>query len=131
MKKIHTSGKRKRSIARATLREGQGIIKINNKPVDVIEPRLAKLKLQEALILAGDVVNKVNILVHVNGGGFMSQADASRVAICRALAEYSPNLKGKFLDYDRNLLVADTRRKEVAKPNRHGQARAKVQKSYR
>ncbi len=131
MKTIHTSGKRKRSIARATLKEGHGIIKVNNKPLDVIEPRLARLRIQEALLLAGDVINKVDILVNVRGGGYMSQADASRVAICRALAEYSNPLKKVFLDYDRNLLVADTRRKEMAKPNRRGQARAKRQKSYR
>lgn len=131
MKIINTSGKRKRSVARATLTEGQGIVKINNKPLDIVEPRLARLKLEEPLILAGDIANKVNISVNVIGGGFMSQADASRVAICRALAEFSPNLKGKFLDYDRNFLVADTRRKEISKPNRHGQARAKKQKSYR
>jgi small subunit ribosomal protein S9 len=131
MKIINTSGKRKRSVARATLKEGHGIIKINNKPLDVIEPRLARLKIQEAMLLAGNVVNKVNLLVNVKGGGYMSQADASRVAICRALVEFSPSLKKVYLDYDRNLLVADTRRKEMAKPNRAGQARAKVQKSYR
>jgi len=131
MKIIHTSGKRKRSIARATLKEGQGVIKINNKPIDIIEPRLARLKIEEPLILAGDISKKINIKVSVNGGGFMSQVDASRVAICRALAEYSAGLKKIFLDYDRNLLVADTRRKEMTKPNTHGQARAKRQKSYR
>lgn len=131
MKITHTSGKRKRSIARATLKGGQGLIKINNKPLDIIEPRLARLKIQEALLLAGDVSKKVNIIVNVRGGGFMSQADASRVAICRALAEHTPGLKKIFLDYDRNLLVADTRRKEMSKPNRQGQARSTKQKSYR
>ncbi len=131
MKIIHTSGKRKRSIARATLKGGQGLIKINNKPLDIIEPRLARLKIQEPLLLAGDVSKKVNIIVNVRGGGFMSQADASRVAICRALAEHTPGLKKTFLDYDRNLLVADTRRKEMTKPNRQGQARSTKQKSYR
>ena len=131
MKTINTSGKRKRSIARASLFQGKGIVKINNKPLGVVEPRLVKLKLQEPLILAGDIVNKVDIKLNVNGGGFMSQADAARVAMCRALVEFSPNLKKVFLDYDRNLLVADTRRKEMAKPNRHGKARAKRQKSYR
>ncbi len=131
MKTINKSGKRKRSIARATLKEGQGIIKVNNVSLDVFEPKLARLKIQEPLILAENVVKKVNIKVNVKGGGIMSQADASRVAMCRALADFSPSLKKIFLDYDRNLLVADTRRKEMAKPNRHGQARSKVQKSYR
>ena len=57
----------------------------------------------------------------------------SEILHAKALVEYSKNskLKEQFLEYDRNLLVADVRRKEPAKPNRHGQARAKRQKSYR
>ena len=42
MKITHTSGKRKRSIARATLKEGQGIIKINNKPYSLKEGSLKR-----------------------------------------------------------------------------------------
>ena len=133
MKIVHASGKRKKAIARATLKGGKGKIKINNTPLDLYEPRLARLKLREPLILAGDVVNKLDIEVNVKGGGINSQADASRLAIAKALVDYAKGgkLKEKFLAYDRNLLVADVRRKEVSKPNRHGQARAKVQKSYR
>ena len=133
MKIVHASGKRKKAIARATLKGGKGKIKINNIPLDLYEPRLARLKLREPLILAGDVVNKLDIEVNVKGGGINSQADASRLAIAKALVDYAKGgkLKEKFLAYDRNLLVADVRRKEVSKPNRHGQARAKVQKSYR
>ena len=133
MKIVHASGKRKKAVARATLREGKGKIKINNIPLDLYEPKLARLKLREPLILAGDVVNKLDIEVNVQGGGVNSQADASRLAIAKALVDYAKGgkLKEKFLAYDRNLLVADIRRKEVSKPNRHGQARSKVQKSYR
>ena len=133
MKKIVSSGKRKRAIARAVIKPGKGIVKINNKLLDFYEPKLARLKLREPLLIAGDLVNKVDINVNVFGGGISSQADASRLAIAKGLVEFSKNdkLKEDFLNYDRNLLVADVRRKEPAKPNRHGQARAKRQKSYR
>ena len=133
MKEIYTSGKRKRAVARAVLRQGNGTIRINSIPIDFIEPKMSRLKLQEPLILAGDAVNKVNIDVTVAGGGITSQAEASRLAIAKALADFAKGdkLKEVFLNYDRNLLVADVRRKEPAKPNRHGQARSKVQKSYR
>ena len=133
MKVVTASGKRKRAIARATIRPGKGIIKINKRLLDFYEPRLARLKLREPLIIAGDLANKVDISVNVMGGGITSQADASRLAIAKGLVEFSKSdkLKEEFLNYDRNLLVADVRRKEPAKPNRHGQARAKVQKSYR
>jgi small subunit ribosomal protein S9 len=133
MKLVHASGKRKSAIARATLRPGKGSIKINKTPLDFYRPKVMRLKLREPLILAGDIVDKVNIDVNVNGGGINSQAEAARLAIAKVLVEYAKGskLKEKFLEYDRNLLVADVRRKEAAKPNRHGQARAKRQKSYR
>lgn len=133
MKNIHKSGKRKTSIARATLKQGNGLVRVNSIPIDFIEPKISRLKLKEPLILAGDVANKIDIDVNVVGGGATSQAEASRLAIAKALVDFtkSDKLKETFLNYDRNLLVADVRRKETAKPNRHGQARSKVQKSYR
>ena len=133
MKNINTSGKRKRAIARATLKQGSGLIRVNGIPIDFVESNMSRLKLQEPLILAGDVANKVDIEVEVAGGGITSQAEASRLAIAKALVNFtkSDKLKEIFLNYDRNLLVADVRRKEPAKPNRHGQARSHVQKSYR
>lgn len=128
---IVTHGKRKRAIARATLKPGEGLVRINKIDIDNYEPRVYRLRIREPMILAGDIAKQVDIDINVRGGGMNSQADAGRLAIGKALAEYSPRLKKVFLDYDRQLLVADVRRKESAKPNRHGQARAKRQKSYR
>jgi len=130
---IHVSGKRKSAVARATLRPGKGFVRVNNVPIDIMQPKLSRLKLREPLILAGPVANKVDIDISVAGGGISSQSDASRLTIAKALVAYtkSDKLKEAYLNYDRNLLVADVRRKEPAKPNRHGQARAKRQKSYR
>ena len=133
IKVIHTSGKRKTSIARATLKAGNGLVRINNILIDFVHPKMSRLKLREPLMLAGDVSTKVDIDINVAGGGTSSQAEASRLAIAKALFGFTKNdkLKEVFLNYDRNLIVADVRRKESAKPNRHGQARSKVQKSYR
>ena len=130
-KTITTHGKRKRAIARAVLKPGKGIVLINDSDLENYEPKLFRLKIKEPLILAGDIANQVDIKVNAIGGGMSSQTNAIRLAIGKALAEYSPRLKKVFLDYDRQLMVADVRRKESAKPNRHGQARAKRQKSYR
>ncbi|MBN2567044.1 30S ribosomal protein S9 [Candidatus Woesearchaeota archaeon] len=132
-KVIVTSGKRKRAIARATLYPGSGVVKINKSLLGSYSPPLAREKIKEPLTLAGDVAEGVDILVRVHGGGYMSQAEAARLAISRALvqASRSERLKAVFLEYDRQLLVADVRRKEAKKPNSHGRARAKRQKSYR
>ncbi|MBN2368367.1 30S ribosomal protein S9 [Candidatus Woesearchaeota archaeon] len=130
-KVIVKAGKRKTSVAKATLKEGKGKIRINKIPIDLYQPQLYKLRIMEPLILAQDAVSKVDISVTVSGGGLMSQSDAARLAIARALAEHSPKLNAVFLNYDRQLLVADVRRKEASKPNMHGSARSKKQKSYR
>lgn len=131
MKAIHVSGKRKHAIARVTLKPGSGKVKINNLNIDNYEPKLARMRIKEPLILAKDVADKVDISINLSGGGFMGQADAARLAIGRALVKHNSKLKELFLDYDRQLLVADIRRKESSKPNSQGQARAKRQKSYR
>jgi small subunit ribosomal protein S9 len=132
MKTVHTSGKRKESIARATLHEGKGVIRVNSQLITCYEPKMHRMRILEPLLLAGEVSKKVDITVTVTGGGVSSQADAVRLAIARALVEYTKDakLESQFLDYDRHLLVADVRRKEVNKPNR-SKARAKRQKSYR
>ena len=129
---VNTSGKRKTAVARATIQKGEGLIRINKKPVEIYEPEIARWKILEPIRLAEDHISKVNINVDVKGGGFMSQANAARTAIAKGLVEYTadPNLKLAFLDHDRSLLVSDSRRKEPKKPLGRG-ARKKRQKSYR
>lgn len=128
---IHAKGKRKRAVARATLKEGKGTVRINGRLLDSFEPELARMKIREPILLSEDTINKINISVKVFGGGIMAQADAIRLAIGRSLVQYNKKLEKPFLKYDRQLLVADIRRKETHKPNSHGKARAKRQKSYR
>ncbi len=131
MKAIHISGTRKSAVARATLVPGAGVVRINSQLIDSYEPEMSRRKIQEPLIIAGEKAKGVNISVSVQGGGQSSQAEAARLVVARALAQYDKTLQKDFLDYDRILLVADVRRKETHKPNCHGKARAKRQKSYR
>lgn len=128
---ILESGKRKQAVARATLRPGKGLVTVNGILLDIYQPKMARLRIQEPLILAGSKANNVNVSIRVAGGGVTGQADATRLAIAKALAEHDNTLRQTFLDYDRQLLVADVRRREVRKPNNNGKARAKRQKSYR
>ncbi len=129
---IQATGKRKTSVARATLRKGSGIFYINNQVyTSYINNDLLSLKVREPLLIS-ELEGKFDIKVNVSGGGQNSQVDAIRQAIAKALVKITgdDNLKKKFLDYDRSLMVADTRFKEMKKPN-NSHARAKRQKSYR
>lgn len=131
-KVVHTSGKRKTAIARGTVREGTGKVRVNRKPVELYNPELARLKIFEPLELAGDLVDSVDINVRVVGGGVMGQAEAARMVIAKGLVEYfgDINLKDRYVQYDRTMLVGDPRRSESKKFGGPG-ARARKQKSYR
>ncbi len=130
---VVTSGKRKKAIARAAAKAGKGIITINQRLLSAYEPKLARMKMMEPVMLAAEQVSKMDIKVKVNGGGIFSQAEAARLTIARAIIQFSKDkkLEKEFLEYDRHLLIADVRQREDRKPNSAGKARSKVQKSYR
>ena len=132
MKVLQAVGKRKTSIARATIRPGKGIVRINSLSVEAYEPELARQIIMEPLLLAGDKARGVDINVKVSGGGVMSQAQAVRTSIANALVDFfnDKELRSKYLAYDRHLLVADVRQKEMRTPYR-SRARARRQKSKR
>jgi small subunit ribosomal protein S9 len=100
--------------------------------VELYNPELARLKLKEPLTLAGDLINQLDIDVKVIGGGVMGQAEAARMVIAKGLVQWTGDmeLKEKFSQYDRTMLVGDPRRSEPKKFGGSG-ARSRRQKSYR
>ena len=128
---VQSVGRRKTSIARAVLKSGSGVIRVNNGDLnDMVPNQVLQLKVLEPLILA-DKMSAVDVMITVKGGGVNSQVDAIRQAIARGLVElFGEDLKKTFVEYDRSLIVTDTRFKETKKPN-NSHARAKRQKSYR
>ncbi len=133
MEKKFSSGKRKRAIARAILTKGTGKIFFNKKAYETLQ-FLDKLQLQEPLKIAENVLGKIefDVAINVRGGGAKGQIDAARLALARGIVDFtgSKDVEKAFLEYDRNLLVADVRRKEAYKPG-DSKARAKRQSSKR
>ncbi len=133
MKIVVSSGKRKTSIARATVREGTGQVRINKILLAHVKPQIARQIIEEPLLLAPkEVTEKVDISINVRGGGVMGQAQASRMAIAKGLVDFtkSIDLRTMFIDYDRSMIAGDSRRREPKKFGGPG-ARARKQKSYR
>lgn len=133
MNKLITSGKRKAAIARAITSEGNGKIVINKKNYENLQI-FDKLKIEEPLRIAENILGKLNfdVNISVKGGGEKSQVEAARLALARAIVAFTKNkdVEKAFLEYDRNLLVADVRRKEAYKPG-DSKARSKRQSSKR
>jgi small subunit ribosomal protein S9 len=132
MKIVNSSGKRKTAIARATISEGKGRIRVNKRPIEIVEPEFVRLKMTEPLEFAANVLPNVDIDVNVHGGGIFGQAGAVRTAIARGLVEWTNDtaLRDALAQYDRSLLVNDTRYKLPKKFGGTG-ARKRRQKSYR
>jgi len=104
---------------------GKGLVKVNGKPLALVQPEILRFKVYEPLLVAGlDRFQGVDIRVRVQGGGHTSQVYAIRQAISKAIVAYyqkfvdehtKNEIKQKLSDYDRTLLVADNRRCEPKK----------------
>ena len=133
MDKMVISGKRKTAVAKATIEDGNGVVIFNKRPVSLLSD-LQQLEISEPLVIAQDVLGdlKFDIVLNVTGGGIACQVEAGRLAIAKAIVKFTGNedVRNAFLAYDRNMLVADTRRKEACKPG-DSKARAMRQTSFR
>jgi len=126
------SGARKTARATAAIMPGSGRVRINNIPVELVSPELARLRILTPIELAGDYRERVDINVTVKGGGFMGQAEAAAMAISKAFVNWfkSSELKERIVNFDRHLLIGDARQSEPKKFGGPG-ARRRKQKSYR
>jgi small subunit ribosomal protein S9 len=132
-KVLVVSGKRKTAAARAVVKPGIGRIRVNRTPVEIFEPEIAREKIMEPLLQAGeDVWKQLDMDIKTSGGGYMGQAEAARMAVANALLKWtkSTHLRTVFTEYDRTMIAGDSRSKEPKKFGGPG-ARAKEQKSYR
>ncbi len=139
-------GQRKTSKAVATIIKGNGRIRINNMPAEMIAPDIAKELVLTPITLVGELRNRIDVDVKVYGGGCMGQAFASAVAISRALTgqekgskdpkehpftkSVREEIRKKITEYDRHLLSGDSRQTESKKFGGPS-ARRRKQKSYR
>ena len=101
MEPVLSLGRRKTSVARITLTEGNGAIIVNGRESgDYFPITMQQFKLQQPFKLT-DTVGKYDITVRVDGGGITGQVDAVRLGIARALvkvdADHKPKLKAEDL----------------------------------
>ena len=88
------TGRRKTSTARVFLKNGEGSITVNQRPLDQYFGReVARMIVRQPLELV-ELKDKFDINVTVAGGGSFGQAGAIRHGITRALMEYDETLRG-------------------------------------
>ena len=90
---INTIGRRKRSIARIYMSEGNGSITVNNKSFEAYFP----MEWHRNNILSPVVISendgKYDVKVKLAGGGVTGQAEALRLALAKAMVILDPENK--------------------------------------
>ncbi|MDD5724251.1 MAG: 30S ribosomal protein S9 [Syntrophales bacterium] len=128
MKSYYATGKRKTSIARVWMKEGNGVFVINKRNFDdYFTLDMLKRLIQQPLDVT-DKKDKFDFYINVNGGGISGQAGAIRHGISKALVGYDEELKS--LLKKAGFLTRDARVKERKKYGQPG-ARKKFQYSKR
>ena len=91
---FYATGRRKESTARVWVKEGNGTVVVNGRPLDEYFGReTSKMILNQPLQVL-EQLGKVDITVNVRGGGLSGQAGAIRHGLARALCQFNPEFRG-------------------------------------
>ena len=112
------TGRRKSSIARIRLCDGDGQITVNKRPLDEYFPRLQDLEIVRSPLHKTDLLGSVNCHINVIGGGLTGQAGAIMLGIGRALKSMRPDLEPVLREH--GFLTRDSRMKERKKYGQKG-----------
>ena len=116
------TGRRKQSIARVRLLEGEKGFLINERPLEEYFPRESHRVWVQGPLKAADFVERFGVQARVAGGGLTGQAGALRLGIARALLHADENLRS--LLRKGGFLTRDPRAKERKKYGRKGARRS-------
>ena len=128
MESVNSVGRRKAAVARVILKEGNGQITINHRPLEVYFPSSILQFIVKQPLTVLEVAEKYDIRVNLDGGGYKGQAEALRLAIARALVKINP--EDKALLRKHGFMTRDPRAVERKKPGRP-KARKRFQFSKR
>ena len=122
------TGRRKSSVARVRIMEGDGKISVNNNTFEKYFPITGHQQTILAPLKVTNSFKKYDIFVNVKGGGPTGQAGAVLLGIARALAKINPGTEKKLRENGH--LTRDSRMKERKKYGKR-KARASFQFSKR
>ena len=122
---IQATGRRKRAVARVSMTLGQGLIRINDKPVEAYFPRPQLLQIVRQPLEATQSLSRFDVTVKAEGGGVTGQAGAVRHGIARALVAMDEGFKTIMRQH--GFLTRDPREKESKK---YGRKRARKRFQY-
>ena len=128
METVNAVGRRKAAVARVIIKEGNGTITINKRPIEVYFPSSILQYIVKQPLATLDVEGKYDIQANLDGGGYKGQAEALRLGIARALVAINPDDKAVLCKH--GFMTRDPRAVERKKPGRP-KARKRFQFSKR
>ena len=120
METVNAVGRRKAAVARVIVKEGNGEIIINKRPLEVYLPSSILQYIVKQPLLVLEAEGKYDIRVNLDGGGYKGQAEALRLAIARALVKINAEDKPALRAH--GFMTRDPRSVERKKP---GQPKAR------
>ncbi len=115
------TGRRKTAVARVRIRPGEGVIVVNNRPLDEYFVNERDRNSVHSPIRATEQEGKIDVTITLHGGGPTGQAEAAMLGVARALKEFNAELEPILRE--KHLLTRDSRKKERKKYGLHGARR--------
>eukprot|EP00494_Astrolonche_serrata_P023392 UN23650 len=94
LQSVQTFGRKKTAVAVAHCKPGCGLIKVNGVPLELVTPQTLRFKVMEPILLIkdkknyGQLFNKLDIRVRVQGGGRVARCYAIRQAVAKSIVAY-------------------------------------------
>ena len=120
MEVTNTSGRRKTSVSRVYMKPGKGVVTVNKRPIEVYFPSDILQIIVNQPFATVEQEGKYDVSVNVVGGGLSGQAEATRLAIAKALCEVNEEFRSPLKK--EGFLTRDPRMVERKKP---GQKKAR------
>ena len=120
MSTTHAIGRRKTSVARVYLKEGNGSVTVNHRELNnYFSTSMLQYKVNQPFSLT-ETLGKYDVKVNVEGGGITGQAEAIRLGISRALVSINPEFRTMLKP--EGLMTRDPR---MVERNKFGQKKAR------
>ena len=110
---FYSTGRRKPSPARVFIQKGKGKITVNKEPLDKFFDRETARMIVRQPLEQAELLNKIDVVATVKGGGGSGQAGAIRHGLSRALLQYDENFRKALRE--RGFLTRDARKVERKK----------------
>ena len=117
-KQYYGTGRRREAVARVYIKDGAAKFTVNGRPVDDYFRNVAWHTAAVEPLKFTQMLDQLEVMAQVKGGGVGGQAGAVRMGLSRAISRYNPELRPALRK--NGFLTRDSRMKERKKYGQKG-----------